>query len=322
MHAHVSRREALKWTGALAGSVAIGVGTLASAEVMPERRRTLRLAHLTDMHICDRLAAAEGVTAALQHVQSLADKPELILTGGDTIMESLAADADSTKSQWELWQKTIRDACALPIESCLGNHDVWGWNKTSSKTTGDEPLWGKRWACEVFGIPKPYRSFDRAGWHFIVLDSMIPHEKTVYEARLDDEQFAWLQEDLAATTPETPVLVLSHIPILSASVLAAWSGRNPDRDLMVPHNLMHTDMGRLKDLFWQHRNVKLCLSGHLHLRDRVDYNGVTYLCNGAVSGAWWKGDHHETKAGYAVINLYNDGTFDNDYIDYGWKARV
>jgi len=52
---------------------------------------------------------------------------------------------------------------------------------------------------------------------------------------------------------------------------------------------MHVDAAKIKDLFAKHKNVKLCLSGHLHLVDRVDYNGVTYLCDGAVCGGWWKG---------------------------------
>ncbi len=85
---------------------------------------------------------------------------------------------------------------------------------------------------------------------------------------------------------------------------------------------MHKDCLELKDLFAQHPNVKLCLSGHLHLLDRVDYNGVTYLCNGAVSGNWWKGRHKDCDEGYAVIDLYDDGSFEHQYVKYGWKAAV
>jgi 3',5'-cyclic-AMP phosphodiesterase len=198
---------------------------------------------------------------------------------------------------------------------------VWGWDKKASNTTGNEPQWGKQWACDVFDIARSYRSFDHAGWHFIVLDSMVPNPDKLYSARLDDEQWDWLQGDLATTNPEKPVLVLSHIPILSACVLAGWC-RIGTGDMVVPHMLMHTDVVRIKDLFWKHKNIKLCLSGHLHLRERIDYNDVTYLCNGAVSGKWWKGDHQQTKAGYAVIDLFDDGTFENEYVDYGWKARV
>jgi hypothetical protein len=58
----------------------------------------------------------------------------------------------------------------------------------------------------------------------------------------------------------------------------------------------------------------------MHLIDRVDYNGVTYLCNGAVSANWWKGRHKDCDEGYAVIDLYEDGSFEHDYVTFGWKA--
>jgi hypothetical protein len=55
----------------------------------------------------------------------------------------------------------------------------------------------------------------------------------------------------------------------------------------------------------------------MHLLDRVEYNGVTYLCNGAVSGNWWKTEMHEqTKAGYALFDLYDDGTVERTYLQY------
>jgi Icc protein len=51
------------------------------------------------------------------------------------------------------------------------------------------------------------------------------------------------------------------------------------------------------------------------------FNDVTYICDGAVSGAWWKGRNHECDEGYGLINLYDDGTFDHAYQTYGWLAK-
>jgi hypothetical protein len=79
---------------------------------------------------------------------------------------------------------------------------------------------------------------------------------------------------------------------------------------------MHIDARRLKTLFLDHPNVKLCLSGHIHLRDSVMYNGVTYACNGAVCGNWWRGAYQETQPGYALVDLWNDGSFRVDYVRY------
>ncbi len=279
-------------------------------------KRSLRLGHLTDVHIQPERSATDGLVKALRHVQSLTDAPELLLAGGDSIMDALAASNGRTKQQWRLWKQVLADECSLPVEACIGNHDVWGWNRDKSRTTGDEAGWGKEWALDEFEIDKRYRSFDRAGWHFIVLDSIFPDEETVYQGRLDDEQFDWLQSDLKQTGDETPVLVLSHIPILTVAAVefADQIADDPRRIRMTSHQ----DSQRIVGLFKQHPNVKLCLSGHLHLTEQIEYAGVTYICSGAVSGNWWKGDHHGTQEGYAVVDLYDDGSIDWEYQDYGW----
>ena len=83
----------------------------------------------------------------------------------------------------------------------------------------------------------------------------------------------------------------------------------------------HTAFSRLVVAISPHWNVKLCLSGHLHSVDRVDYAGVTYLCNGAVSGAWWNGDHRDCDEGYGIVDLYADGSFEHQYVSYDWEMK-
>ena len=71
---------------------------------------------------------------------------------------------------------------------------------------------------------------------------------------------------------------------------------------------MHTDFFSLKKIFAAYPNIKLCLSGHIHLQDELDYLGVKYYCNGAVSGNWWKGSFQEFAPAYAVIEVFDDGS--------------
>jgi len=315
-----TRRELIRSAGLAVAALAVRP-TLAGAPPGQEplqRQRVLRIAHLTDIHVQPERKADQGLAACLRHVQNLKDKPEILLTGGDTVMDSFATDEARTRLQWELWQKVIKNECSLPVESCLGNHDVWGWNKKASRTDGSEPLWGKKWALEVFDVSRPYRSFNRAGWHFVILDSTFP-EGDGYVARLDDEQFEWLAADLAGVEAHTPMLVMSHMPILAPSAFLCGE-REKSGDWVVPRSYMHIDARRIKDLFLKHPKVKVCLSGHLHLVDRAEYAGVTYYCNGAVSGAWWRGDHYECQPGYAAIDLFDDGTSERRYVTYGWKT--
>lgn len=331
---NINRRELLAAVGSSAAALSLGaIPPPALGAQPPSRHRALRIAFLTDIHLQPEGRAVEGFTACLRHAQSLKPKPDLILCGGDAIMDCFGADKARTQLQWELWKKVLANECSLPLESCIGNHDIWGGNRKRSRTTGEELLYGRKWAMEVFGITSPYRSLDRAGWHFIFLDSTLisgdgqgdaTRMNFGYVGQLDAEQFAWLEADLQRVPRETPVCIISHIPIVS--VAAFFTGATGKEDLIrdgnwvVPGGWVHVDAKRFKQLFTKHRNVKLCLSGHLHLQDRVDYNGVSYLCNGAVCGAWWKGPLRECREGYALVDLFNDGSFVSRYLDYDWTA--
>lgn len=318
-----SRRDLFK-LAAVAGAAGLLPGiALGSPAAQPplarERKRVLRLAHLTDIHVQPELRAGEGMSACLRHVEGQKEKPDLILTGGDMVMDAFEADEARTRLQWDLFHKVLKENTSIPVEHCIGNHDIWGWNKAKSKTAGNEARWGKAWALEAFGIEKRYRSFEKAGWKFIVLDSVQPSGDG-YTAHLDEEQRAWFEGELKANAGKKPTLVLSHIPILSIGMLANTETR-PGTDHKISGGLNFTDAAKIKTLFHEHGGVKLCLSGHLHLVDRVDYLGVTYLCNGAVSGGWWKGKHREFSEGYAIVDLFDDGTFEHQYVEYGWQAQ-
>jgi Icc protein len=283
------------------------------------RKRSLRVAHLTDIHLNGERDAERWTAKAFAAVQSMEDPPTLILNGGDCVMDAYSAPIERAREERKLWRDTIARECSLPIEHVVGNHDVWGWDRPKSGATGKEPHYGKAWSLEMLGLEKRYRFFDRAGWRFIVLDSVHPRVDVGYEGRLDEEQFAWLANALASTPPTTPVAVVSHIPILAACVFL--DGENEKRgDWVVRASWMHIDARRLKDLFARHANVKTALSGHVHLLERVAYNGVTYLCDGAVCGNWWKGSYQETPPGYAIIDLFDDGSVEREYVQYGWSG--
>lgn len=317
----LSRRSILSAAVGTAAGASLAPGALlvpaSAGVVLRPRSRVLRVAHLTDAHVQPEKAAGDGLAACLKHLHTHDPKPDLIITGGDNVMDVFATDADRAKVQLDVWKRVLADHTDIPFEHTIGNHDVWGWNKGSSKTIGTEDLWGKKWALDAFGLAQRFRTFDRAGWRFIILDSTFPSGGG-YTARLDDEQFEFLAATLAET--RSPVCVVSHIPIISAC--AYFDGNNEKSgDWVVPGSWMHTDARRIKDLFFKHGTVKLALSGHIHLVDRVDYLGTTYLCNGAVSGAWWGGAYHECNPGYGLIDLYDDGSFESKYIEYGWTPR-
>ena len=278
------------------------------------KQRVVRFAHLTDVHMEPELNAPAGLAKCLHHLQSQHDQPQFIISGGDSIFDALHQPKDRVALQWSLWNNIFKQDNSLPIEYCIGNHDCWGFGQTS------DPLYGKKYAMEKMHLATPYRSFDKAGWHFIVLDSIQPKKDgSWYTCNLDDEQFNWLQHDLE-NAKDKYVIVISHAPIVSAACMVTDNKFKDDVGYVIPIGNMHTDSPKIIELFDKYPNVKLCLSGHIHLYEKVMYNTVTYICNGAVSGNWWKGIRYRTDNGYALLNLYDDGSFDNEYINYGWKV--
>lgn len=128
------------------------VGGAAAALRLPElKARPLRVAHLTDCHIQPELKAAEGTAKAMRHAMSQRPKPDLVLMGGDHVMDANAQNETRTKLQWDLFDRVRKENIDVPTHFALGNHDPWGWNKKASGTDGSEPLWGKRWFTEHFG---------------------------------------------------------------------------------------------------------------------------------------------------------------------------
>ncbi len=274
--------------------------------------RSVRFAYIGDTHITPDIKPMDAVAKCFHHAQNQADKPAFILHGGDVIMDALAQDRDKVQKQWDAWKTVVNADNSLPIEYCIGNHDIWGFEKAKS-----DPAYGKKWAMDQLKISGRYRSFDKNGWHFIILDSVQPKpDGNWYTGQIDPEQMDWLKADLAKTNPKTPVLVLSHIPIFSPTGFFSETNQK-EGNWTIPAGILLANTPELLKLFYQYPNVKAALSGHMHLLDRVDYNGVTYMCNGAVSGNWWTSDtYQQTKAGYALIDLYDDGRVERTYLSY------
>jgi Icc protein len=301
----MERRSAIKSIGGilLAPSLTFTRPNLVKGEPV------LRIAHITDVHLKDEFGAPSKFTQCLHHIQQQKPKVDLILNGGDVVFDMNKENMASINAQWKLMNNTMAAECGLPVHYCLGNHDIWWLEDDKSQA-----LYGKKYAMEQLKLDKPYYSMVKNGWKFIILDSVhFDIDNTWYIGKLGDEQFTWLENELKATDANMPVMVMSHIPILTALNLIADDIVN--KWVMLGGD-MHTDTAKIINLFYQHPNVKLCVSGHIHMREKLVYNNVTYVCNGAVSGAWWQGNRRETYPGYGLIDLHEDGSFDEQYVTY------
>ena len=307
------RRHFLQSVGALAGTSALA--GLSALEAHTTDKKNIRFAFITDIHVKPDKTAETGMAKALRHVQNLKPKVDFIINGGDSIMDALEATKESTHTQWILFKTILQKENKLPVYHCIGNHDIWGWF-TRDEAIKQEKFYGKAWALHELQMQNPYYRFKKNNWHFIVLDSTQLNPAGGYIGRLDDAQFEWLKQELAKIPLAEFVCIVSHIPILSICSGLFFDKNEPNGDLIIKRNLMHTDFLKIKKLFSQYPQIKLCVSGHIHLQDELKYLGIGYYCNGAVSGAWWKGNFQEFSPAYAIFELSADGFFQRKMISY------
>ena len=307
----MKRSEFLQSTAAIVGGSLLPSLSFAEENI---KKSKIRFAHLTDIHVKPGLVPETGMAKAFQHAQSLKPKVDFIMNGGDSIMDALEADKQKTQTQWDLFHSILKKENGLPIYHCIGNHDVWGWFVKNNKPDADR-LYGKQWVVETLQLSNRYYSFTKNNWHFIVLDSTQLNPAGGYIAYLDPEQLAWFQQELEKSKDKFICLV-SHIPILSICAGLFFDKTEPNGDLKIQRNLMHTDFLALKKIFPNYQNIKCCLSGHIHLQDELEYLGIKYYCNGAVSGNWWGGAFQEFAPAYAVMELHDDGTTTRTMMKY------
>jgi len=133
-------------------------------------------------------------------------------------------------------------------------------------------------ALEVRKMKSSYYSFDKCGFHFIVLDGNDLKDPTVkgYKQFIGTPQMEWLKDDLTKT--EYPVVIFSHQGLVSYHGAEAEYGiENGEqvRKIIRDHNLMNPT-----------RRVIACFNGHTHWDFAEKLNDVWYIHINSMSYNW------------------------------------
>lgn len=147
-----------------------------------------------------------------------------------------------------------------PAYHVLGNHDMRDLGFTREQT------------MEWWQMQSRYYSFDKEGFHFIVLDGndKNPAPWSGYDRYIGDEQKKWLSNDLANT--DKPTIVFIHQSLENEEGIA----NNADiRTILEKEKLQN---GKTK--------VIACLSGHHHTDYMKVINDIPYIQINSMSYRW------------------------------------
>ncbi len=284
------------------------VGLSYSCKKTPAEEPGFSFAFLTDIHVQPERRATEGFKAAILKVNEL--KPDFVITGGDLIMDALAQTYGRADSLYNLYVETSR-GFNMPVHNTMGNHEVFGYYEESG-VDSSHPLYGDRMFEERLG--KRYYVFEFNGWRFYILDSIDEWEEGGYYGYIDQEQVAWLKEDLAGVDTETPIVISIHIPLLTVQTQIHEGSTAPNS-----MGSVITNSREVLELFNGH-NLRLVLQGHLHAYEDIYVNGIHFITGGAVSGKWWAGPRFGMEEGFLMVHVSGD-EIKSEYIDYGWQVE-
>ena len=261
-------------------------------------------AFLTDIHLKPEMNAPKGFQMAIDKVNEL--NPDFVLTGGDLVYDVMRGNQARGDTLFSLYKK-MSAGFNMPVYNTLGNHDLFAIYAESPETS-DHPDY-KYGMFERY-IGKTYYSFDHKGWHFIVLNSLDVTENKRYTGVFGEEELKWLKNDLAKVDTLTPVVLTTHLPMITSRAQVKGSnGRG--------------NVSNSAEIFQMLENYKsvLILQGHIHWKEYGVINDrIHYITGGSIAGNGWKGRRHNTKEGFVLVHVNGDD-FTWEYVDHGWEAE-
>ncbi|MEE4454028.1 metallophosphoesterase family protein [Novosphingobium resinovorum] len=302
----MNRRNLLK--GALCTSL-VPLSAVKAPTALAASSDCFSFAFLSDTHIRPELGAAEACAMCFEQVS--ASPVDFVIHGGDHIEDALETGRARATMLMDLYQRTERAHLRKPVRHVIGNHDCFGVFPKSG-IAPEEPGYGKQFYTDRFG-PR-YYAFDHKGVHFVVLDAIGITPDRNYEGRVDAPQLDWLRADLAARPKGQRVIVVTHIPLVTA-----MQCYEPESWLDTPHNWTFVVNGREVLRILKDYNVLAVLQGHSHVYEQIELNGIRFISTGAVAGADWRGSFLGTPEGYSEITV--DGqAVSSRYLTYGFAT--
>jgi 3',5'-cyclic AMP phosphodiesterase CpdA len=270
---------------------------------------SIHLVFYTDVHARTEWNTPDALALAADAIN--AQKADIVIAGGDLITDGFQSSAATVAPRWDAYMKMHHDI-KTDVYPAIGNHDFVAAIPADGSPASENP---RAIYLDRMGLDRTYYSFDAVGYHFIILDSVqITRDEYKYRGIIRPRQLQWLREDLSVVAKKKPIVLVTHIPLLT-SFFNASEGATYAAS---PNRVVVNNRETLK-LFDKH-NLVLVLQGHLHVAEMIRWQNITFITGGAVCGKWWRGQWYGTEEGFYDITL-TENRVESTYIDYGWEAK-
>ncbi len=278
MSQQISRRAFMKNNSLFlfaAGSTCL-TGTLLSDETF-KKTPEVTIGLLTDIHYADKAPAGSRyyqeslnkIDEAIKHFQKV--KPDFVVELGDLVDAASSVDVELgyLKTIDAKFQKTCKERHYV-----LGNHCV-------DTLTKQEFLGAVK-------QEKSYYSFDRNGFHFIILDACFRKDGTPYQRKnfewtdtnIPKTELDWLEKDLKKNS--LPTVIFAHQRL----------------DVTNSHGVKNSPT--VRKILESSGNVLVVMQGHNHLNNLTEINGIHYCTHAAMI----EGSGAENSA-YSVMEIFS-----------------
>nr|AYM54067.1 phosphoesterase [Byssovorax cruenta] len=241
----------------------------------------LTLALITDLHFGPEAhfggklrkltGQADALARAFVARMNERDKPDIIVNLGDDIEDE---GPDEDRARYARCLSILSEARA-ELVNVAGNHDTVhqstedlraAWARAAGH--GGAPLTAPHLTAPHALPPEGqlYHSFDRGGFHFIVLHT---RERKDLDVSIGPEQLAWLEADLAIHPG--PVVVLMHHSAADQDLRGnRWFEGSP-------HICLVRERRAIRALFARHGAVRAVFNGHLHWNHLDVIDGIPFV---------------------------------------------
>jgi len=269
-----------------------------------DQPESFEFAFLTDIHIRPDMNAPKGFQMAIDAVNKL--NPDFVLTGGDLIFDALRGNKSRSDSLFVLYKNMVQQF-NMPIYHCLGNHDLFAIYEESPEDKNHPDY---KYGMFERHLGNSYYSFDHKGWHFIVLNSLDVTDDKRYRGSINELQMKWLKNNLERVDKSTPIVVVTHIPLITT-----WQFVNGGSGTRTVDNSAEVFQ------VFEDYNLKLVLQGHIHWTESgIVNNRFQFITGGSIAGNGWKGRRHNTREGFVYVKVKDDDV-KWQYVDHGWEKE-